>query len=52
VAAPVAFEIVHNYFESVAPDQKNAPRLGLPRRRHSQVAPPETTAAPAEETER
>jgi len=25
-------EIVHNYFETVAPDQKNAPRLGLPRR--------------------
>jgi hypothetical protein len=24
-------EIVHNYFETVAPDQKNAPRVGLPR---------------------
>jgi penicillin-binding protein 2 len=33
VAAPVAMEIVHNYFETVAPDQKNAPRVGLPRRR-------------------
>ena len=32
VAAPAAMEIVHNYFESVAPDQKNAPHLGLPRR--------------------
>jgi penicillin-binding protein 2 len=35
VAAPVAMEIVHGYFETVAPDQKNAPRLGLPRRRSS-----------------
>ncbi len=33
VAAPAAMEIVHNYFETVAPDQKNAPRIGLPRRR-------------------
>jgi penicillin-binding protein 2 len=31
VAAPAAMEIVHNYFETVAPDQKNAPRVGLPR---------------------
>jgi penicillin-binding protein 2 len=33
VAAPVAMEIAHNYFETVAPDQKAAPRLGLPHRR-------------------
>jgi penicillin-binding protein 2 len=32
VAAPAAMEIVHGYFETVAPDQKNAPRIGLPRR--------------------
>lgn len=32
VAAPAAMEIVHNYFENVAPDQKNAPHIGLPRR--------------------
>jgi penicillin-binding protein 2 len=33
IAAPVAMEIVHNYFETVAPDQKSAPRIDLPRRR-------------------
>jgi penicillin-binding protein 2 len=33
VAAPAAMEIVHNYFETVAPEQRAAPRLGLPRRR-------------------
>ncbi len=32
VAAPAAMEIVHNYFETVAPDQRNAPHIGLPRR--------------------
>ena len=31
VAAPAAMEIVHGYFETVAPDQ-NAPHIGLPRR--------------------
>jgi membrane peptidoglycan carboxypeptidase len=31
VAAPAAMEIVKGYFDTVAPDQKNAPRLGLPR---------------------
>jgi penicillin-binding protein 2 len=34
VAAPIAMEIVNNYFDTVAPEQKNAPHLGLPRRRH------------------
>jgi penicillin-binding protein 2 len=33
VAAPVAMEIVHNYFEQVAPQDRNAPRVGLLRRR-------------------
>jgi penicillin-binding protein 2 len=33
VAAPAAMEIVKGYFDTVAPDQKNAPRVGLPRRR-------------------
>ncbi len=32
VAAPVAVEIVDNYFAQVAPADKAAPRLGLPRR--------------------
>jgi penicillin-binding protein 2 len=31
VAAPAAMEIVHYYFDAVAPDQKNVPRVGLPR---------------------
>jgi penicillin-binding protein 2 len=34
-AAPAAMEIVHNYFDTVAPEQKAAPRIGLPRRRRS-----------------
>jgi penicillin-binding protein 2 len=41
VAAPAAMEIVHNYFETVAPDQKNVPRLGLPRRRIGRGREPE-----------
>jgi penicillin-binding protein 2 len=52
VAAPVAMEIVDKYFETVAPEQKNAPRLGLPRRapRHeaSRDEAAETGAATAE----
>ena len=32
VAAPVAVEIVDNYFAQVAPADKAAPHLGLPRR--------------------
>jgi penicillin-binding protein 2 len=31
VAAPVAMEVIHNYFENVAPDQRDAPKIGLPR---------------------
>ena len=33
IAAPIAMEIVHNYFETVAPADKVAPRVGLLRRR-------------------
>jgi len=33
VAAPLAMEIVDNYFQTVAPADREAPRLGLPRRR-------------------
>ena len=54
VAAPLAMEIVNNYFDTVAPDEKNAPRLGLPRRRsragtHDEtavVAPPSAAESP------
>jgi penicillin-binding protein 2 len=44
VAAPLAMEIVNGYFDTVAPDQKNAPRVGLPRRRFG-VPVPGTEAA-------
>src|SRR5262245_44062159 len=33
VAAPPAMEIVDNYFETVAPADREAPHVGLPRRR-------------------
>jgi penicillin-binding protein 2 len=40
VAAPLAVEIVEKYFETVAPpDQKNVPKLGLPRRRGGAAIP-------------
>jgi len=44
VAAPVAMEIIHNYFETVAPADKDAPHVGLPRRHHNVVEAPQTTA--------
>jgi penicillin-binding protein 2 len=44
VAAPLAMEIVHNYFETVAPADKDAPHVGLPRRRVARPADEE--AAP------
>ncbi|HET6149095.1 MAG TPA: penicillin-binding protein 2 [Polyangia bacterium] len=31
VAAPAAMEIMKGYFDTVAPEQKNVPRVGLPR---------------------
>jgi penicillin-binding protein 2 len=39
VAAPLAVEIVDNYFDTVAPEQKNVPKLGLPRRRGGAALP-------------
>jgi penicillin-binding protein 2 len=39
VAAPVAMEIVDNYFTTVAPADKAAPRVGLPRRRQGGIIP-------------
>jgi penicillin-binding protein 2 len=47
VAAPVAMEIVHGYFETVAPDQKNAPHIDLPRRRMTRETPEAGEAAEA-----
>jgi len=49
VAAPIAMEIVQNYFETVAPADKAAPRVGLPRRRHDPNVPvraPASTLVP------
>jgi penicillin-binding protein 2 len=50
VAAPLAMEIVNGYFDTVAPDQKNAPRVGLPHRKFGVPVPAEVkgkTPAPA-----
>jgi len=54
VAAPVAMEITHGYFESVAPADRAAPHLGLPRRRPGRIvssamddSPPGAAPAPA-----
>ncbi|HEY2731404.1 MAG TPA: penicillin-binding protein 2 [Polyangia bacterium] len=47
VAAPLAVEIVNNYFDTVAPADKNAPHLGLPRRRGGIVPMGEEASAPA-----
>ncbi|HZL21214.1 MAG TPA: penicillin-binding protein 2 [Polyangia bacterium] len=46
VAAPVAMEIIHNYFETVAPADREAPHLGLPRRRGTHVPTPEPEPDP------
>jgi penicillin-binding protein 2 len=47
VAAPLAVEIVDNYFETVAPEQKAAPKLGLPRRHGGAAIPVEPPAPKA-----
>ena len=44
VAAPVAMEIIHNYFETVAPADREAPHVGLPRRHKNIVEAPAPTA--------
>jgi len=54
VAAPPAMDIIHNYFESVAPADKDAPRVGRPKRRAPRpdapiAAKPVEGAAPAAE---
>jgi hypothetical protein len=49
VAAPLAMEIVDNYFQTVAPADREAPRLGTQRRRAPKPAatPAKPAAAPA-----
>ena len=44
VAAPVAMEIIHNYFDSVAPADREAPHVGLPRRHKNVVEAPAPAA--------
>jgi penicillin-binding protein 2 len=46
VAAPVAMEIIHNYFETVAPADREAPHLGLPRRRGTHAPAPQPESEP------
>jgi len=44
VAAPVAMEMIDKYFESVAPADREAPHVGLPRRHKNLVEAPEPAA--------
>ena len=39
VAAPIAMEIAHGYFETVAPGDRVAPKVGLLRRKYGRSAP-------------
>ena len=49
VAAPIAMQIAHDYFESVAPGDRAAPRVGLPRHRYNPHVPVRAAGvAPAE----
>jgi penicillin-binding protein 2 len=49
VSAPLAMDIIHNYFETVAPADREAPHVGRPRRREPRKpeTPPAGTAAAA-----
>jgi penicillin-binding protein 2 len=47
VSAPVATEIVEGYFAQVAPADKNAPKVGLPRRRAGAIIPSGDAEVPA-----
>jgi penicillin-binding protein 2 len=51
VAAPIAMEFVKSYFDTVEPEARNAPRMGLPKRRRSDAERADIQAA-ALETER
>jgi penicillin-binding protein 2 len=44
VAAPVAMEIIDKYFETIAPADRDAPHVGLPRRHKNLVEAPEPPA--------
>ena len=48
VAAPVAMEIIDKYFETIAPADREAPHVGLPRRRHNSGDPEGGPAPPRE----
>jgi penicillin-binding protein 2 len=49
VSAPLAMDIIHNYFETIAPADREAPHVGRPRRREprpAEKASPGTAGAP------
>ena len=49
VAAPVAMQIVHDYFDTIAPNERAAPKVGLLRRHYNPHLPVRVAgAAPAE----
>ena len=50
VAAPIAMEIAHGYFETVAPGDRVAPKVGLARRRYSRSAPVRSVGYEAKDT--
>jgi len=47
VAAPVAMEIIDKYFETIAPADREAPHVGLPRRHKNLVEAPAPAAQEA-----
>jgi penicillin-binding protein 2 len=51
VAAPVAMEIIDKYFETIAPADRAAPHVGLPRRHKNLVEAPAPSAAEDARTE-
>jgi penicillin-binding protein 2 len=51
VAAPLAMEIVRNYFDTVAPADRDAPRVGQTTRRHVARAADPAAAAPEKTAE-
>ena len=53
VAAPLAMQITHDYFETVAPGERAAPKLGLLHRRYNPHMPVRTPGVgPGVRTER
>ena len=47
IAAPLAMQLLHDYFETVAPGDRAAPKVGLPRRHYSLTMPVRASGAAA-----